>query len=142
MVRLGRVHDGGFTLVELLTVMIIVGTIAAIAIPTFLTQRAKAHDASTKTDVTNLGKEVATYYVDGGSGLTLDLEVQPGRAVLADSDGFSTSINLTNGTALPTSNGVANLGNAEEWCIALTDAKGHVKDFSYSARRGLQEGTC
>jgi prepilin-type N-terminal cleavage/methylation domain-containing protein len=143
MLRTARVNDRGFTLIELLVVMIIVGVLASIAVPAFLTQRSRAHDASTKSDVTNVGKEIATYYVDGnGSGLNLDLNVAPGRAVITDQDGYSTSINLTNGTALPSANGVRQLDDADDWCVALTDARGAVKDFSYSARGGLQEGTC
>ena len=136
-----RRTDDGFTLIELVAVLVVTGMLAAIAIPVFLGQRAKAHDTSTKADVATLGKEVATYFVDGNGSLTVDLVVEPGRAVLSDGH-TSTSVNLTNGTAAPTSGSEANMSDPLRWCVALTDLRGRQKTYRYSAQVGLEPGAC
>lgn len=133
--------ERGFTLIELLVVMIVLGTLAGIAIPTFLTQRAKGHDTSTQADVSNLGKEVATYFVDGTGTLTLDFTSAPGRVLLGDGS-WSTSVNLTNGTAAPTTGVSSNMGNATGWCVALTDPRGSQREYRYSAMGGIGVGSC
>jgi type IV pilus assembly protein PilA len=55
----GRLHhraDGeqGFTLVEILVVILIIGLLAAIAIPAFINQKGKASDASAKSQARSL----------------------------------------------------------------------------------------
>jgi prepilin-type N-terminal cleavage/methylation domain-containing protein len=134
-------REGGFTLIELLVVMIIIGVLAGIAIPIFIKQRAKAHDAATKADVSNLGKEVATYFVDGSGPLVLSW-AGGGQIDLTDG-GYTTYARLTVGSRPPAAPAdQANLNDPTGWCVALTDPKGSEKTFKYTALNGLQVGGC
>ena len=57
----------GFTLIEMLVVVAIIGVLASIIVPNFLSSQARARDAQRKSDLTQIGRALELYYQDYGT---------------------------------------------------------------------------
>ena len=75
-------EDGGFTLIELMIVVLIVAILIAIAIPTFLGQRKEAEDSAAKSNLRNALTTEKALYAGGLEAFTTDLDllsaIEPG----------------------------------------------------------------
>jgi type IV pilus assembly protein PilA len=72
--------DAGFTLVEVLTVVVIIGVLAAVALPTFLGQKQKATDSAAK-ELARTAQTAAEAYSTDHNGSYSKLSVAELQAV-------------------------------------------------------------
>jgi type IV pilus assembly protein PilA len=101
--------ESGFTLVELLVVILIIGMLAAIALPAFLSQRTKAQDSQAKVYVTTAAKALGVWHTDNSTYAGADAAalqgVEPSLAgarnltVSGDDSSFSVSVDSVAGAS-------------------------------------------
>lgn len=92
--------EGGFTLVELLVVMLILGLLAAIAIPSFFNQRDKARDADAKSVARTAQTAMETYATDNQGSYVL---ADPAALIAIENTltGETVTVTGVDGTGLP-----------------------------------------
>ncbi len=81
--------QGGFTLIELMIVIAIIGILAAIAIPQFSAYRTRSYNAAAEADLRNAATAQEAYYVDTQTYIN-----DPQTALIGPTYGFYTSQNV------------------------------------------------
>jgi type IV pilus assembly protein PilA len=138
--RLEGQRDGGFTLIELMVVVLIIAILIAIAIPTFLGARQRAQDRAAQSNLRNALTAEKTYYTDN----------QAYSATVADLDSIEASLDWQTDAAPSVNNAVyvavSGTGNTTVH-LGTKSASGtcfYLKDVSTATGVGTfyAKGTC
>jgi type IV pilus assembly protein PilA len=109
----------GFSLVELLIVVAIISLLAAIAIPQFITYRARAVDTQMKTDLKNAAVAMESYYAE--------YKVYPASVAGITGVGFR----QTSGVAL-----VITVTSPSTFTLTASTPNGSQPSFTYTSSTG------
>jgi type IV pilus assembly protein PilA len=136
--------ESGFSLIELLVVMIIIGILAAIAIPIFLSQKQNAYDSQAKADVHGAAIAEESYFADFQTYVPATTSTTPPAALATE--GFKMSSKTVDVTVFTyptgaTTGGSTSLSQPGGYCVQITSGSGKVF-YSASFTGGITKTPC
>jgi prepilin-type N-terminal cleavage/methylation domain-containing protein len=120
--------EQGFTLIELMMVMLIAGILLTVAVPTYLTFKDKASKIGAKQDVSQAFRAVQSYNADNFPGSKNDPDASntdtgfTGITLTALATKYDASIN-TSATSPFVLNPVGFTGTATDFCLTATSGR-------------------
>ena len=138
---ISKKRDGGFTMIELLVVIIIIGILAAIALPSFLNQANKAKQSEAKTYVGSMNRSQQAYYMEKANTFAAQANFGDlGLGVATQTTNYKYSI-VDGGPGKTTVSNLANPIDAAGAISATSPLKAYVAGVSISTVTGTGEAT-
>jgi prepilin-type N-terminal cleavage/methylation domain-containing protein len=122
-----RTNQKGFTIIELLVVIVIIGILVALTLPNLFSAQARGRDTDRKNELKNVQQKLETYYGDNeeypdtlaDAGATTDEQSGPKNdaytyTVAADNQSYTLSADLENDDDKDAVNGVYTLSSVSQ----------------------------
>ena len=113
--ELGESTDEGFTLIELMVVILIIAILLAVAVPTFLGARSRTQDRAAQANLSHALTAAKSGYIDTSNYTDADS--------LASMDSLETALSFVTGTPTPGTNqiSVSTAGDANKQTLLMAD---------------------